>query len=94
MTAAIDYGKYGVRVSAIHPGAVLTPILRAAMESNVDVAKTINDSVKYQSVPRIGEPEEISQAVAFLVSDDSSFITGISLPVDGGLILGKATPLA
>lgn len=54
MTAAIDYGKYGVRVSAIHPGAVLTPILRAAMESNVDVAKTINDSVKYQSVPRIG----------------------------------------
>jgi len=94
MSAAIDYGKYGIRVNALHPGIVQTPMLREAMDSNEDLKNTLNDSVKYQSIPRMGETREISSAVSFLLSDDASFVTGVSLPVDGGLILGKATPLA
>lgn len=94
MSAAIEYGKYGIRVNALHPGIVATPMLREAMDSNEDLKKTLNDSVKYQAIPRMGERSEISAVVSFLLSDEAGFVTGVSLPVDGGLVLGKATPLA
>jgi 3alpha(or 20beta)-hydroxysteroid dehydrogenase len=93
MSAAIDYGKYGIRVNALHPGIVATPMLREAMDSNEDLKNTLDDSVKFQPIARMGETREISAVVSFLLSDEASFVTGISLPVDGGLILGKATPL-
>ncbi|MFJ6263261.1 SDR family NAD(P)-dependent oxidoreductase [Rhodococcus erythropolis] len=94
MTAAIEYGKHGIRVNALHPGVVQTPMLRNAMDSNSDLKQALNDSVRFQAIPRMGETHEISEVISFLLSDQASFVTGVSLPVDGGLILGKATPLA
>lgn len=94
MTAAIEYGKHGIRVNALHPGVVQTPMLKEAMDSNDDLKQALNDSVKFQAIGRMGEMHEISEAISFLLSDAASFVTGVSLPVDGGLILGKATPLA
>jgi 3alpha(or 20beta)-hydroxysteroid dehydrogenase len=94
MSAAIDYGKYGVRVNALHPGIVGTPMLRGAMDSNEDLKNTLNDSVKFQAIARMGETGEIASVVSFLLSDEAGFVTGVSLPVDGGLVLWNATPLA
>ncbi|NHP17224.1 glucose 1-dehydrogenase [Rhodococcus sp. IC4_135] len=93
-TAAIEYGKHGIRVNALHPGIVQTPMLKDTMDSNADLKQILNDSVKFQAIGRMGETNEISEVISFLLSDRASFVTGVSLPVDGGLILGRATPLA
>lgn len=94
MTAAIEYGKHGIRVNALHPGIVQTPMLKETMDSNKDLKQILINSVKFQAIARMGETHEISEAISFLLSDQASFVTGVSLPVDGGLTLGKATPLA
>lgn len=92
-TAAIEYGKYGVRVNTLHPGIVDTPMLRESMDASQDVKNTLNNSVKYQAIPRMGKLEELSGSLSFLLSEDAGFITGTDFMVDGGLVLGKATPL-
>ncbi|MBC7290695.1 MAG: glucose 1-dehydrogenase [Actinotalea sp.] len=76
--AALDLGRDGIRVNSIHPGGV-----RTAMASGADDAMFAG-----YAIPRIGEPEEIAAAVAFLASDEASFITGAELAVDGGMVLG------
>src|SRR5690349_10533123 len=85
---AIDYGRRGIRVNAICPGFIDTPMLAgvfggAGME---DVAAHLTEEHKLR---RRGAPEEIAAVAAFLVSSDASFVTGAAIPVDGGYTAGR-----
>jgi 3alpha(or 20beta)-hydroxysteroid dehydrogenase len=76
--AAAELAPSGIRVNAVFPGPIATPMLDAATQARLA-----------QNAPfgRIGEPREVADAVAFLVSDQASFITGSELVIDGGQIL-------
>jgi NAD(P)-dependent dehydrogenase (short-subunit alcohol dehydrogenase family) len=76
---ALDYGKCGVRVNCICPGGIDTPMLAPAKE-----IPGFSDSFKNYPIARLGKPEEIAWAALFLASDESSYITGLIMPVDGG----------
>lgn len=82
--AAIEYAQQGIRVNSVHPGAVRTELT----QNLVDQLGPEFMEQFYSSVPmhRIAELEEVSNAVMFLASDDSSFITGTELVIDGGLL--------
>jgi NAD(P)-dependent dehydrogenase (short-subunit alcohol dehydrogenase family) len=76
--AAIDHAKENIRVNAICPGYILTPMTeRAATVRKLDVAELC-------PIGRVGQPHEIADAAVWLCSEKSSFVTGVALPVDGG----------
>jgi NAD(P)-dependent dehydrogenase (short-subunit alcohol dehydrogenase family) len=82
--AAVDYGSQGIRINAICPGAVDTPMLRNAMERR---GRTEADTVSRLSLlGRFGEVGEIAQAALWLSSDESSYTVGHALAVDGGYL--------
>jgi NAD(P)-dependent dehydrogenase (short-subunit alcohol dehydrogenase family) len=81
---AIDYGP-AIRVNSIAPGWVLTPLIQSIFDGYADPVDQQHQVEKRQVMKRIGRPEDIGYAVAFLVSDEASFITGTQLFVDGGL---------
>jgi len=81
---AIDYGPT-IRVNSIAPGWVLTPLIQSIFDSYPDPAAQRRSTEEHQVMKRIGRPEDIGQAAAFLASDEASFITGTQLFVDGGL---------
>jgi NAD(P)-dependent dehydrogenase (short-subunit alcohol dehydrogenase family) len=78
---ALHWATEGVRVNSVHPGFIRTPILDQAKGTDVWDAMTA-----LTPMGRLGEPEEIAAAVAYLASDDASFVTGLELYVDGGYI--------
>jgi NAD(P)-dependent dehydrogenase (short-subunit alcohol dehydrogenase family) len=81
---AIDHGRQGIRVNCICPGDVDTPMLpEDARVRGLDWAKYLADCAR-RPLGRIGTPQEIAKAALFLASDDSSFMTGAALVVDGG----------
>lgn len=73
-----------IRVNCICPGAIDTPMLRRFIDRTPDPAAYEKQLAGLHALGRLGKPEEIAQAALFLASDESSFITGIALPVDGG----------
>ena len=77
---AVSYGRFGVRVNAIAPGYIETPMTEE-FRSDDAVRDYIRD---LHPLARYGQPEEIAAAAAFLASEDASFINGVILPVDGG----------
>lgn len=79
---ALDHGRKGIRVNAVAPGYIKTPLLDRWFSSG---AATEQDVLAFHPLGRIGSPADVAEAVAFLVSDQASFITGICLTVDGGL---------
>jgi NAD(P)-dependent dehydrogenase (short-subunit alcohol dehydrogenase family) len=81
---AIDYGPT-IRVVAISPGWVLTPLIQSIFNSYPDPAEQQRIVEQRQVMKRIGRPEDIGYAAAFLASDEASFITGTEIFVDGGL---------
>jgi NAD(P)-dependent dehydrogenase (short-subunit alcohol dehydrogenase family) len=84
---AIDYAGRGIRVNAICPGFIVTPMTDSIFGPGMEEAKA--DIVAEHKLGRMGFPEEIAAAAAFLLSDDASFITGHALPVDGGYTAGR-----
>lgn len=85
---ALDHGHDNVRVTAIQPGAIDTPLLRAnaASFSPGNPEEKIAEWAASHALNRLGQTEEVAKLAAFLLSDDASFITGSSHLVDGGLI--------
>lgn len=79
--AALDFARKRIRVNAVCPGIVHTPMLeRLAGERDLDLGHYADQ----QPVGRLGEPREIGDTVAWLLSDEASFVTGVAMPVDGG----------
>lgn len=91
-TLALEVGKDNIRVNTISPGTIDTPMLtRDLADMNVEKAEEFLNTVKSaNALNRIGEPSEIADAVVFLCSDKSLYITGANLVVDGGFTAVKA----
>jgi NAD(P)-dependent dehydrogenase (short-subunit alcohol dehydrogenase family) len=81
---AIDHGRQGIRVNCICPGDVETPMLPADAKMRGLSWQSYLEDCNKRPMGRIGTPEEIAKAALFLASDDSSFMTGAALVVDGG----------
>jgi 3alpha(or 20beta)-hydroxysteroid dehydrogenase len=81
-SCAMELGERGIRVNAVHPGYIRTPMTASAppafLGANIDLTP----------LGRGGEPEEVAQLMVFLMSTESSFITGIDVPIDGGFVSG------
>ena len=83
---AQEFGRYNIRVNIVCPGTVRTPIWDERSKRNPEVLKQLT---RWYPLGRIVEPIEVMRAVAFLASDAASAITGVSLPVDCGLMAGN-----
>ena len=83
--AALEYAKLGIRVNVVCPGVIKTPMIDRFTGKNKEVEKQFESM---EPVGRLGQPDEVAEAVMWLCSDASSFITGDAIPVDGGWTAG------
>jgi dihydroanticapsin dehydrogenase len=83
---AADYAEHNIRVNCLCPGPIDTPMLRraAAKLGGMHPDQVIEGYASYTLLKRVGKPQDVAAAAAFLVSDDAAYITGVALPVDGG----------
>jgi NAD(P)-dependent dehydrogenase (short-subunit alcohol dehydrogenase family) len=79
---AIEYANDGIRVNAVCPAAIMTPLMWDLPEDRQQ------EILSPQAMDRFGEPAEVAAAVAWLCSDDASFVTGVAMPVDAGSVAG------
>jgi NAD(P)-dependent dehydrogenase (short-subunit alcohol dehydrogenase family) len=83
-SAAVEYAARGIRVNAIAPTVVMTPLVRRFIENAADPAEMLQRMESFNPMPGIVQPEDVAALVAFLASDDARWITGITVPIDGG----------
>lgn len=80
-TAALEYSKQGIRINAICPGVIHTPMVDRVISKDKTAEKRF---IEMEPIGRMGRPSEVAETVMWLCSDAASFVTGIALPVDGG----------
>lgn len=87
-SVALELGQQGIRVNAICPGVVATPLAHGPLDE--ERRQKFRDRFgRHQPIGRVGETDDIAQAALFLASDDSTFITGTAMVVDGGAYAGR-----
>jgi dihydroanticapsin dehydrogenase len=79
---AVEYAKYKIRVNCVCPGIVETDMTQPFLRNEIDRSMAVAE----HPIGRIGVPEDVAKAILYLVSEDSSWVTGAILPVDGGVI--------
>jgi NAD(P)-dependent dehydrogenase (short-subunit alcohol dehydrogenase family) len=84
--AAVELAPHGIRVNAVAPGLTRTPLYDDWMKTLPDPEQAARDQVASIPLGRIAEPRDVAAAVSFLASPDASYITGASLPVEGGFL--------
>lgn len=84
--SAIEYGQYGIRINAIAPGAIWTPMVENSMKQldPENPRKAAEEFIQINPTKRYGEAPEIASVVAFLLSDDAAYVNAVVLPIDGG----------
>lgn len=82
--AALDLGRYNIRVNSVHPGVIRTPMTEGLDDSAQELV----------ALHRLGEPNELTEVLVFLASDEGSFATGAEFIIDGGETAGLARPVA
>jgi NAD(P)-dependent dehydrogenase (short-subunit alcohol dehydrogenase family) len=83
---AVGYGKHGIRCNAVVPGTIATPIWQQRVDRDPAILERLK---RWYPLGRVGTPQDVGAAIAFLAGDDASWITGVALPVDGGLLAGN-----
>ena len=83
-SAALELGAHRIRVNCVCPGDILTP-MRAAPVTPEEMERSLD---AMQPIPRAGQPTDVAAAILFLASDESEWVTGTALPVDGGALSG------
>ena len=82
-TAALEYVQQGIRINAVCPGSVMTPMVKSSIDAFPDLEKIL---LSKHPMGRFARSEEIADAVLWLSSDGASYVTGIALSVDGGVV--------
>jgi NAD(P)-dependent dehydrogenase (short-subunit alcohol dehydrogenase family) len=85
--AAVEYAPQGIRVNAIIPGTILNGMNEGILREHPDPEGLMSQWTAMHPIGRIGQPEEVATAVVYLASDESSFVTGMLLRVDGGMVV-------
>jgi NAD(P)-dependent dehydrogenase (short-subunit alcohol dehydrogenase family) len=88
---AVDYAPFGIRANAVLPGVIETPMAYEALDPDMDPAEAIRLEGEQAPIMRVGQPEELAAVIAFLVSPESSFVTGAQIHVDGAMT-ARAVP--
>ncbi|MBD2309451.1 SDR family oxidoreductase [Chroococcidiopsis sp. FACHB-1243] len=83
-TAAIEYAAHRIRVNALCPTIVNTPLLEHAIQNSPNPEQTRKDAKHFNPLPGMPTPDDVAAAALFLASDEAAFITGVALPIDGG----------
>jgi NAD(P)-dependent dehydrogenase (short-subunit alcohol dehydrogenase family) len=81
---AVEYAKAGIRSNTVQPGEILTPLHESAASASADAARWERDVLERHPIGRFGTVDEIAEAAVFLCSDACGFLTGASIPIDGG----------
>ncbi|KQQ05972.1 oxidoreductase [Rathayibacter sp. Leaf185] len=84
--SGIEYGQYGIRINAIAPGAIWTPMVENSMKQldAENPRRAAEEFIQINPTKRYGEAAEIASVVAFLLSDDAAYVNAVVLPIDGG----------
>lgn len=86
----VDYAPYGIRVNALLPGTILTPFVENYLNNSYENPEAAIESLKKRQLSgELGRPEDVAKAALFLASDESKFMMGSPLYIDGGVVFGK-----
>jgi NAD(P)-dependent dehydrogenase (short-subunit alcohol dehydrogenase family) len=83
-SVAVDYASFGIRANAVLPGCIETPMTYSSLPPDLSRQEGLAREAKLAPMGRVGQPDEIASAVAFLLSDESSYMTGAEIVIDGG----------